>query len=73
MDQKRTYEETIEELSLMRMYLTRTPDKELNEQFDFRCIRPEEADQSAAIEQICFPPHEMCSERTMRERVETGG
>jgi ribosomal protein S18 acetylase RimI-like enzyme len=37
--------------------------------YTFRSIRPEEAEQAAAIEQICFPPNEACSERHMKERV----
>lgn len=35
----------------------------------FRDILPEEANQAARIEQICFPPHEACSESVMKERV----
>jgi ribosomal protein S18 acetylase RimI-like enzyme len=37
--------------------------------YTFRSIRPEEAEQAAAIEQICFPPNEACSEQHMKERV----
>jgi ribosomal protein S18 acetylase RimI-like enzyme len=40
---------------------------ELN--YEFRSIRPEEADQAVAIEQICFPPNEACSEQHMKERI----
>ncbi len=39
------------------------------EQFVFRNIRPEEADQAVTIEQICFPPNEACSAKSMQERV----
>lgn len=46
-------------------------DKDLNERFAFREILPEEAQQAAAIEQICFPPNEACSESMMIERVAT--
>ena len=42
---------------------------ELNERFEFRNIRPEEAGQAVRIEQICFPPNEACTETMMRERV----
>lgn len=42
---------------------------ELNERFIFREILPEEADQAADIEQICFPPNEACSEAMMKERA----
>lgn len=41
----------------------------LAERFEFRSIRAEEADQAVAIEQICFPPNEACSERHMKERI----
>ena len=39
------------------------------EQFEFRTILPEEAEQAARIEEICFPPNEACTEAMMRERV----
>ena len=35
----------------------------------FRFIVPSEVDQTIAIEQICFPPHEACSPKSMRERI----
>ena len=38
--------------------------------FIFRAILPDEADQAVEIEQICFPPHEACSEQHMKERIE---
>lgn len=41
----------------------------LEEFFEFRNIRQDEAEQAAAIEQICFPPNEACSEQNMRERI----
>ena len=41
----------------------------LKECFLFRNILPEEADQTALIEKICFPPNEACSETMMKERV----
>jgi ribosomal protein S18 acetylase RimI-like enzyme len=44
-------------------------DKDLLEKYEFRSIRPEEADQAATIEQICFPPNEACSEQHMKERI----
>lgn len=44
-------------------------DKELEQRFVFRDILPEEAGQAVAIEQICFPPNEACSETMMRERI----
>lgn len=44
-------------------------DKALNERFEFRDILPGEADQAVAIEKICFPPNEACSETSMKERI----
>ena len=41
----------------------------LYRQFEFRAIRSEEAEQAAAIEQICFPPNEACSRDMMVQRV----
>jgi len=35
----------------------------------FRNISEEEISQAVTIEQICFPPHEACSEKSMRERI----
>lgn len=43
--------------------------KVLTDLFEFRSIRPEETGQAVAIEQICFPPHEACSEKSMTERI----
>lgn len=43
--------------------------EDLKERFAFRNILPEEADQVALIEKICFPPNEACSETMMKERV----
>lgn len=45
-------------------------EKELAGDFEFRAIRRDEADEAVAIEQICFPPNEACSERHMKERIE---
>lgn len=42
----------------------------ISARFTFRDIRPEEAEQAAAIEQICFPPHEACSPARIKERTE---
>ena len=38
--------------------------------YEFRNILPEEADQAIEIEQICFPPNEACSAKSMKERSE---
>lgn len=43
--------------------------QDLTERFEFRNIRADEAEQAAAIEQICFPPNEACSEKNMRDRM----
>lgn len=39
------------------------------QRFAFRNILPEEADQAAFIEKVCFPPNEACSEAMMKERA----
>lgn len=44
-------------------------DREIYEKFEFRTIRPEEADEAAEIEQICFPPNEACSPEHMKEHI----
>lgn len=44
--------------------------KQLMERFTFRDISVEEIPQAVEIEQICFPPHEACSPKMMRERIE---
>lgn len=41
----------------------------ISERFEFRDIRQDEAEQAIAIEQICFPPNEACSEKHMRDRI----
>ena len=41
----------------------------ITDRFEFRDIRPEEADQAVTIEHICFPPHEACSEKHMKARI----
>ncbi len=41
----------------------------ITERFEFRNIREDEADQAVAIEHICFPPNEACSEKHMKERI----
>ena len=41
----------------------------LQEKYEFRDIRRGEEDQVVIIEQICFPPHEACSEKSMKERI----
>lgn len=48
-------------------YSERTED--IYHKFEFRDILSTEANQAATIEQICFPPHEACSEVMMKERV----
>lgn len=41
----------------------------MTEKFEFRDVRPDEAELTIVIEQICFPPNEACSAKCMRERV----
>lgn len=43
--------------------------QEIYEKFEFRNILPEEAEQAAEIERICFPPNEACSREMMLQRV----
>lgn len=38
-------------------------------QYEIRPIRPEEGDQAVLIEHACFPPHEACTERRIKERI----
>ena len=40
------------------------------ERFLFRDIRMEEKEEVTEIEQICFPPNEACSARSMKARIE---
>ena len=42
---------------------------ELQERFEFRNVKAEEADQTIAIENICFPPNEVCTPKSMVERA----
>ncbi len=42
---------------------------DLHKRFEFRYIQPDEVDQVVEIELICFPPHEACSPKMMRERM----
>lgn len=44
-------------------------DKDIMEKFEFRNIKQEEAEQAVAIEQVCFPPNEACSEKSMKKRI----
>ncbi len=69
MEQHKTHEETERVKTLLEKY--DTIDRETEQRFQFRNILPEEADQAARIEEICFPPNEACSEKMMRERVLT--
>ena len=43
--------------------------KKLNQTYEFRYIRADEAEEAADIEEICFPPNEACSRKMMRDRV----
>ena len=39
------------------------------EDFEFRNVRPDEAEKTNAIEQACFPPNEACPENCMYDRT----
>lgn len=43
------------------------------ERYEFRTIRPDEAERAAEVEAICFPPSEACTLPIMRERVAAAG
>ncbi len=43
--------------------------RQIFERFTFRDICSGEEEQAVDIEQICFPPHEACSEKHMKERM----
>lgn len=42
----------------------------LYKKYIFRDIRPEEIDQTAEIERICFPPNEACTYEHMADRIQ---
>lgn len=42
---------------------------DLEERYELRSIRQEEAGEAAEVEKICFPPNEACSYNSMVERV----
>lgn len=44
--------------------------KEIIDRFEFREAKPEEGEETAEIEAICFPPNEACSRKHMLERAE---
>lgn len=44
-------------------------DQEIYERFEFRTIRPDEADEAVDIEQACFPPNEACTRENMKDRI----
>lgn len=45
----------------------------LYERFEFRSIRPEEAEEAADIEEVCFPPNEACLREHMLARIQATG
>ena len=51
----------------LQEYHTANPN--LTERFEFRSIRKSETEQAVLIEQICFPPNEACSEKSMKDRI----
>ncbi len=42
----------------------------MDEVFEFRSIKREEAEEAVEIEMICFPPNEACKRENMIERIE---
>ena len=54
----------IKEINRQNQYSKNVLDK-----YEFRSINQDEADQAVRIEQICFPPNEACSEKSMKERI----
>ena len=41
------------------------------EKYLFRNVRQDEYEQAIAIERICFPPNEACTEKNMKNRITT--
>ena len=41
----------------------------MNNRYEFRIIKDNEAEQAVRIEQVCFPPNEACSEKNMIESI----
>ena len=58
--------ENLSPQGLLEHYVT---NKDLMERFTFREINPDEINQAIAIEQVCFPPNEACSAKSMSDRV----
>ena len=48
---------------------TELEEQNIMNKYTFRNIREQEIDQAIVIEQECFPPHEACSAKDMRERI----
>lgn len=59
----------ISELQKINILQSMAEDYDLYERFEFRTIKPEESEDVAEIEQICFPPNEACSKEHMKERI----
>lgn len=61
---------TTEEMRMINMEEFKTNKRRVQQEalakkYEFRYIRPEEAEQTAVIEKICFPPNEACSDQDM--------
>ena len=54
----------IKEINRQNQYSKNVLDK-----YEFRSINQDETNQAVRIEQICFPPNEACSEKSMKERI----
>ena len=54
---------------MQKSILNRIKEAKMNNRYEFRIIKDNEAEQAVRIEQLCFPPNEPCSEKNMIERI----
>ena len=54
---------------MQKSILNRIKEAKMNNRYEFRIIKDNEAEQAVRIEQVCFPPNEACSEKNMIERI----
>lgn len=48
---------------MQKSILNRIKEAKMNNRYEFRIIKDNEAEQAVSIEQVCFPPNEACSEK----------
>ena len=48
-------------------------EKDIRDRYDLRMVRPDQAEEAAAIEAACFPPEEACPLSVMKERARLAG